>query len=167
ALQARFLDDAEQQHSIIMGCYGIGVNRILAGLIETKHDEQGIVWPMSLAPYEVILAPLNVTQEDVMQVAEKLHETLAAAGVDVLLDDRDQRAGVKFKDADLIGIPLRVVIGGRSFKDGKLEVKWRWEAEPILIDLDGAAETLDQMVRAARDAAFPLQNLAQSSAGSC
>ena len=166
SLQARFLDDSEQQHSIIMGCYGIGVNRILAGLIETKHDEQGIVWPMSLAPYEVILAPLNVTQEDVMQVSEKLHDDLTKAGVDVLLDDRDQRAGVKFKDADLIGIPLRVVIGGRSLKDGKLEIKWRWEAEPILIDLEGAAETLDQMVRAAREAAFPRQNLAASGAGS-
>lgn len=167
ALAARFLDDAEQQHSVIMGCYGIGVNRILAALIETKHDEQGVVWPMTLAPYEVLLAPLNVTQEDVMQVAEQLHDTLTAAGVDVLLDDRDARAGVKFKDADLIGVPLRVVIGGRSLKEGKLEIKWRWEAEPIMIDLEGAAETLDQMVRAARAAAFPLQQLAAVSGGAC
>lgn len=165
ALGARFLDDSEQQHAIIMGCYGIGVNRILAALIETKHDEQGIVWPMALAPYEVLLAPLNVTQEDVMQAAESLHDTLIAAGVDVLLDDRDARAGVKFKDADLIGIPLRVVIGGRSLKEGKLEIKWRWEAEPMMIELEGAAETLDQMVRAARDAAFPLQNLAATKGG--
>lgn len=122
---------------------------------------------MTLAPYEVLLAPLNVTQEDVMQVAEQLHDTLTAAGVDVLLDDRDARAGVKFKDADLIGVPLRVVIGGRSLKEGKLEIKWRWEAEPIMIDLEGAAETLDQMVRAARAAAFPLQQLAAVSGGAC
>ena len=151
ALGAKFLDDTEQQHTIIMGCYGIGINRILASLIETRHDEQGIVWPMALAPYEVLLAPLNVTQEDVMQAAVQLHDDLSAAGVDVLLDDRDQRAGVKFKDADLIGFPLRVVIGGRSLKEGKLEIKWRWESEPTLIPLEGAAAALAELVRQARE----------------
>jgi prolyl-tRNA synthetase len=151
ALGAKFLDDTEQQHTIIMGCYGIGINRILASLIETRHDEQGIVWPMALAPYEVLLAPLNVTQEDVMQAAVQLHDELSAAGVDVLLDDRDQRAGVKFKDADLIGFPLRVVIGGRSLKEGKLEIKWRWESEPTLIPLEGAAAALAELVRQARE----------------
>lgn len=160
SLGARYLDDAEQQHAIIMGCYGIGINRILAALIETKHDDAGIIWPMALAPYEVLLCPLNVAQEEVMQSAESLHDALSASGVDVLLDDRDARAGVKFKDADLVGIPLRIVIGGRSLKEGKLEAKWRWEAEPILIELEGAAETIDQMVRAARAAAFPRQSLA-------
>ncbi|MGE0537317.1 MAG: proline--tRNA ligase [Pirellulales bacterium] len=151
ALGAKFLDDTEQQRTIIMGCYGIGINRILASLIETRHDEQGIVWPMALAPYEVLLAPLNVAQEDVMQVAEKLHDELTTAGVDVLLDDRDQRAGVKFKDADLIGFPLRVVIGGRSLKEGKLEIKWRWESEPTLLPLEGAAAALAELVRQARE----------------
>ena len=112
---------------IIMGCYGIGVNRIIAGLVETSNDKDGIIWPVALAPYEVLIAPVKVPDEASMKVAQELHDQLTAVGVDVLLDDRDCRAGVKFKDADLIGMPLRVVIGDRGFKDGKLEVKWRWE----------------------------------------
>src|SRR6185369_7378855 len=88
ALDARFLDDKEQQHAIIMGCYGIGINRIVAALIETRHDKDGIIWPMSIAPYEVIVAPLNINQPEVMEVSQRLHDELEAAGVDVLLDDR-------------------------------------------------------------------------------
>ncbi len=146
ALEAKFLDDHEQQHTIIMGCYGIGVNRIIAALIETSHDENGIVWPMSLAPYEVIVTPLNVKEEAVMQAAEKLYAELQAAGVDVLLDDRDQRPGVKFKDADLIGIPLRVVVGGRSLTSGQLELKWRWQPEAQSTPLDGAAVKIAELI---------------------
>jgi prolyl-tRNA synthetase len=142
ALGAKFLDAHEQQHTMIMGCYGIGVNRIIASLIETSHDENGIVWPLSLAPYEVLLIPLNVKEADVSQTADKLYDELSAAGVDVLLDDRDQRPGVKFKDADLIGIPLRVVIGGRSLADGKLEIKWRAGGEAEMIPLAGAASEI-------------------------
>jgi prolyl-tRNA synthetase len=153
SLSARFLDDQERQHPIIMGCYGIGVNRILAALIETRHDENGIIWPMSLAPYEVLLAPLNVTQADVSAAAERLYAELQAAGIETLLDDRDLRPGVKFKDADLIGIPLRVVIGGRSLKDGQLEIKWRHEPQPSQIPLAGAAAKLVEIVQAARQAA--------------
>jgi prolyl-tRNA synthetase len=150
ALGARFLDDKEQQHPIIMGCYGIGVNRIVAALIETSHDENGIIWPVALAPYEVLLLPLNVTEAQTIGVAEQLHEELSAAGIEVLLDDRDVRAGVKFKDADLIGIPLRVVIGQRGLKQGKLEIKWRWERASEMIDLDGAAETVADSIRQER-----------------
>lgn len=150
ALQARFLDDQEKQHSIIMGCYGIGVNRILASLVETKHDANGVVWPMSLAPYEVVLSPLNVAEQEVMEISDRLYAELQSAGIDVLLDDRDQRPGVKFKDADLIGIPLRVVIGGRSLKEGKLEIKWRHESEPAAIPLEGAGTALAQLVETAR-----------------
>lgn len=152
ALQARFLDDQEKQHSIIMGCYGIGVNRILASLVETKHDANGVVWPMSLAPYEVVLSPLNVAEQEVMEISNRLYAELQSAGIDVLLDDRDQRPGVKFKDADLIGIPLRVVIGGRSLKEGKLEIKWRHESEPAAIPLEGAGTALAQLVETARQA---------------
>ena len=119
----------EQLHTIIMGCYGIGVNRIVAALVETSHDKDGIIWPVALAPYEVLLVPVKVPDEPSMKLALKLHDELAAAGIDVLLDDRDCRAGVKFKDADLIGVPLRVVIGDRGLKEGKLEVKWRWSKE--------------------------------------
>jgi prolyl-tRNA synthetase len=130
ALAARFLDDKEQLHSIIMGCYGIGINRIIAGLVETSYDANGIIWPVSLAPYEVEVVPLRVTDEASMKVADQLQSELSAAGVDVLVDDRDQRPGVKFKDSDLIGIPLRVVIGDRGLKEGQLEIKWRWAEGP-------------------------------------
>jgi prolyl-tRNA synthetase len=150
ALGAKFLDADEQLKPIIMGCYGIGVNRIIAGLIETSFDKDGIIWPVSLAPYEVLLAPVKVPDEASMTVAQELHDRLTAAGIDVLLDDRDCRAGVKFKDADLIGVPLRVVIGDRGLKEGKLEVKWRWAKEVEKIDLAGAAETLADLVRRER-----------------
>jgi prolyl-tRNA synthetase len=150
ALAARFLDAREQQHPIIMGCYGIGVNRIVAGLIETSHDAHGIIWPVSLAPYEVLLVPVNAADEESMRVADQLHDGLAAAGIDVLADDREHRAGVKFKDADLIGIPLRVVVGERGLKQGKLEIKWRWDAKAEMIDLDGAAERIAQLIREER-----------------
>lgn len=150
ALHAKFLDDKEQQHTIIMGCYGIGVNRILASLCETKHDADGLIWPMSIAPYEVVLSPVNVKEADVAAASDKLYDELKAAGVDVIYDDRDQRPGVKFKDADLIGIPLRVVVGGRGLKEGKLELKWRTKAEPEMIALDGAAKTIAGLVEAER-----------------
>jgi prolyl-tRNA synthetase len=158
ALGARFLDAAEQLRPIIMGCYGIGVNRIIAALIETSYDKDGIIWPMSLAPYEVLLTLVKVPDEASMKVAQQLHDQLTAAGVDVLLDDRDCRAGVKFKDADLIGIPLRVVIGERGLKEGKLEMKWRWAKEAEKIDLDGAAETLTELVRTERHQAERFRN---------
>jgi prolyl-tRNA synthetase len=150
ALNARFLDDQEQLHTIIMGCYGIGVNRIIAALVETSHDDAGIIWPVSLAPFEALVVPLNAADAETMKMAESLHDQLAAAGVEVLLDDRDQRAGVKFKDADLIGIPLRVVLGPRGLKEGKLEIKWRWEAQAEMIGVEGAAEKLAQMIREER-----------------
>jgi len=150
ALGARFLDAAEELHTIIMGCYGIGINRILAGLIETNHDEAGILWPVALAPYEVILVPLKVTDPPTIEAAERLYNELSALGVDVLLDDRDARAGVKFNDADLVGIPLRVVLGPRGLKDGQLEIKWRWDAQPELIPLDGAAKRIAGLINEER-----------------
>lgn len=162
ALNARFLDAQEQQHAIIMGCYGIGVNRIVAGLVETSNDQNGIIWPMSLAPYEVLIAPVNVTEEESMTAANQLYDELRAAGIDVLLDDRDQRAGVKFKDADLIGIPLRVVVSGRSLKQQKLEVKWRWDAQAEMIDVEGAASKLAELVREERRGNSRFRNAASA-----
>ena len=114
SLDALFDDEKEFRQPIIMGCYGIGVNRILAGLAETKHDENGLIWPLAIAPYEVILSALDVTDANTLAASEALYADLKAAKVDVLLDDRDQRPGVKFKDADLIGIPLRVNVGGKG-----------------------------------------------------
>ncbi|NLF07427.1 MAG: proline--tRNA ligase, partial [Pirellulaceae bacterium] len=152
ALGARFLDAEEKLHPIIMGCYGIGVNRIIAGLVEISHDADGIIWPVSLAPYEIAIVPVKVPDDALMAAAVKLHDRLAAAGIDVLLDDRDCRAGVKFKDADLIGAPLRVVIGQRGLQEGKLEIKWRWDKDSNHIALEGAAESLADMIREERAA---------------
>jgi prolyl-tRNA synthetase len=151
ALDARFSDAKEQQHAVIMGCYGIGINRIIAALIETQNDENGILWPMSLAPYEVVLSPLNAKDAEVLAATEKLYAELLEADVEVLLDDRDQRPGVKFKDADLVGIPLRIVIGGRGLKEGQLEVKWRSKPEPTMIPLEGAAIAIADMVQEERN----------------
>jgi prolyl-tRNA synthetase len=150
SLGARFLDQNEQLRPIIMGCYGIGVNRIIAALAETSHDDNGIIWPMSLAPYEVLVVPVKVTDEATMKAAEQLYQQLTAAGIEVLLDDRDVRAGVKFKDADLVGIPLRITIGERGIKEGKLESKWRWEEKAEFIPVDGAAERVASLVREER-----------------
>jgi len=127
AMGATFLDETGQAHPVIMGCYGIGVNRILAAAVEAGHDGDGILWPLPIAPYEVLIAPLQTQNAAVMAAAEALEAELEAVGIDVLVDDREQRPGVKFKDGDLIGIPLRVVIGERGLKEGTIELKWRDE----------------------------------------
>ncbi|OHB73124.1 MAG: proline--tRNA ligase, partial [Planctomycetes bacterium RBG_13_63_9] len=150
ALGAKFLDEKEQQHPIIMGCYGIGINRILAALVETSHDADGIIWPVALAPYEVLLVPLNASDQRAVEAAEQLYHELSDAGLEVLLDDRDARPGVKFKDADLVGIPLRVVLGERGLKQRHVEVKWRWEEQPEMVDLDQAANTITEWIRQER-----------------
>lgn len=142
SLSAEYLDESEDKHPLVMGCYGIGINRIVAGLAETSHDENGLIWPLAIAPYEVLVIPLNLSDEDVMGVAERLYGELQAAGIDVLMDDRDARPGFKFKDADLIGIPLRVVVGGRGLADGVVEVKWRDEAEAERTELETAGATI-------------------------
>lgn len=142
AMEATYLDDKGQAHPLIMGCYGIGVNRILAAAVEAGHDANGIIWPLTLAPYEVLLTPLQVANEAVMEVTNGLEAQLTEAGYDVLVDDRDARPGFKFKDADLIGIPLRVVIGERGLKDGTIEVKWRSDAEAHPVSAATAGEAI-------------------------
>jgi prolyl-tRNA synthetase len=146
ALAAEFLDEKEQRHPMIMGCYGIGINRIVAGLAETSFDENGLIWPLSMAPYEVLVIPLNVTDPETMSLAERFYKELGEAGVDVLLDDRDARAGFKFKDADLVGIPLRIVIGGKGLKEGQVEVKWRNVAAPIKVPIENAMVAVRKML---------------------
>ena len=141
ALNAKFLDDSLAQQTIIMGCYGIGVSRVVAGLVETSWDDAGIVWPVALAPYEVCVCPIKATDEASMAAAEKIAAELEAQGVDVIVDDRDQRPGVKFKDADLIGFPVRVTIG-KSLQDGQVEVKWRWEKDATLVSVEEVAAKL-------------------------
>jgi len=152
ALGAEFLDEHEQRHPIIMGCYGIGVNRIIASLAETCHDANGLIWPLAIAPYELEVIPLNVTDEQVMQVTNQYYEALSKAGVEVLLDDRDVRPGVKFKDADLIGIPLRVVIGGKGLKNGEVEIKWRTDADARMISVADGVPSLQNMLQERKQA---------------
>ncbi len=142
AMGAHFLDDKGQEIPVIMGCYGIGVNRIVAAAVEAGHDDNGIVWPLSLAPYHVLIAPLQLNNPAVMEAAEALEKKFEAAGYDVLVDDRDQRPGVKFKDADLIGIPLRIVISERGLKEGTVEVKWRTDASAHNVSAATADEAI-------------------------
>ena len=125
SMQAHFLTKEGKPQPLIMGCYGIGVTRMVAAAIESHHDDNGIIWPMSIAPFEVLVMALDPRVEEVMQTATEIHDKLAAAGIDVLFDDRDERAGFKFKDADLIGVPLRVIVGKKSLKDGVVEVSLR------------------------------------------
>ncbi len=133
ALKAKFLDSNGREKSMIMGCYGIGVNRIIAALIERSHDENGIIWPLSLAPYKVIIIPVNVNDAAGMKMANQIYDEIVnVAGVEVLLDDRDQRPGVKFKDADLIGIPIKIVIGKKFTETKELEIKLRKSGETFL-----------------------------------
>ena len=117
AMGANYLDENGKSVPLVMGCYGIGVNRTVAAIIEQHHDENGIIWPMAVAPYKVIIMPANVKNEVQMKMAEKIYEDLKSRGIDVLLDDRNERVGVKFKDSDLIGIPIRVTVGKKIVED--------------------------------------------------
>lgn len=146
SMNAEFVDAHEQSHPIIMGCYGIGVTRVVASIVETCHDAGGIIWPLAVAPYSVQLIPLNVTDAEVMKVSNRIYQELTDAGIDVLMDDRDQRPGFKFKDADLIGIPLRVTIGGKGLAEGIAEIKWRTAAEPAKIPLADAVDYIREQI---------------------
>ncbi|MBX3395622.1 MAG: proline--tRNA ligase [Phycisphaerae bacterium] len=125
AMKAHYLDKNGKAQPHIMGCYGIGLTRTLAAALEAHHDENGAIWPMSIAPFQVLIIALDPRDEEVMTLASRLHDDLTAANVDVLFDDRDERAGFKFKDADLVGIPLRVVIGKRALAEGVVEFSHR------------------------------------------
>ncbi len=124
AMNANFIDEDGKEKPFIMGCYGIGVTRTMASIIEQHHDENGIVWPLSVAPYHISVIPVNVKDEEQVKVANELYEQLVSMGVDVLLDDRNERVGVKFKDSELMGIPMRVTVG-KKISDGKVEFKLR------------------------------------------
>ncbi len=129
AMKATFLDSDGKPKSLIMGCYGIGLNRIMAAAIEAHHDEAGIIWPTSIAPFQALIVALDPREKDVMDTAEKIYNELTAAGLDVLFDDRDERAGFKFKDADLIGIPVRITVGRKALAEGVVELKERAKGE--------------------------------------
>ncbi|MBZ0121326.1 MAG: proline--tRNA ligase [Sandaracinaceae bacterium] len=145
---ATFLDENGKGKPIVMGCYGIGVSRLVATAVEQHHDADGIAWPMAIAPYHVIVTPAG-KDEELVQKAAELYDALRARGVEVLLDDRDERPGVKFKDADLLGVPLRAVFGKRGLAEGKLELKARTAKEAEMIPLEGAADRIRDRVREA------------------
>ncbi|MCK8816488.1 proline--tRNA ligase [Natroniella sulfidigena] len=145
ALEATFLDENGRSQPLVMGCYGVGITRTVAAVIEQNYDQYGIKWPKALAPYLVHLLPLG-NDEQVADKTAELYEQLSAAGIEVLADDRKERAGVKFNDADLIGCPIRITIGSRSLADGKLEVKLRQTGEELEIEADQALSAIEDLI---------------------
>jgi prolyl-tRNA synthetase len=136
-----YLDEGNQEKTMIMGCYGIGVGRTAAAAIEQNHDKDGIVWPLPLAPFQLAIVPANISEKEQAEAAEKIYSDCKTAGLDVLLDDREDRLGVKLKDIDLIGIPYKLIIG-KALKEGKVELKNRKDGQMELIELDKVSEKL-------------------------
>jgi prolyl-tRNA synthetase len=139
AMKATFLDAEGKDHPFIMGCYGFGVSRAVAATIEQHHDEKGIRWPKALTPFHVVLTLVNISDDTTLKAAERLYAELGAAGLEVLMDDRDLRPGPKFKDADLVGVPVRVTLGERNLKDGNAEVYYRLEDRSEVVSLADVA----------------------------
>ncbi|MBM4290010.1 MAG: proline--tRNA ligase [Deltaproteobacteria bacterium] len=146
AMKCHIIDEQSVERPIVMGCYGIGVSRVMAAAIEQNHDAEGICWPMAIAPFQVHILTLQPNVPEVVACAEALYAACQRAGIEALYDDRELRAGAKFKDADLMGIPLRVAIGGRGVKDGVVEVKGRREAAATLVQISGAVEHLKAQI---------------------
>ncbi|KIE42551.1 proline--tRNA ligase [Geobacter anodireducens] len=146
ALRATYLDADGKEQTIFMGCYGIGISRTVAACIEQNHDADGIIFPIPIAPFHCIVSAVNTKDAEVMAACESLYRDLGAAGVEVLFDDRDERPGIKFKDADLIGIPLRLVVGSKNLADGKMELKTRRTGEVELLPLADAVEKIRSIV---------------------
>jgi prolyl-tRNA synthetase len=145
-LGATYLDAEGKQRPAVMGSYGIGTERLLAAVIEANHDERGIIWPAEVAPYQVHLVALQPEREDVRSAAEGLYAGLQAAGLEVLYDDRDETPGVKFNDADLLGMPLRVTVSPRTLEKGSLELKRRRESESALVVLEDAPAAIGEAI---------------------
>lgn len=149
ALHATYLDENGKEQLVIMGCYGIGVSRTMAASIEQNNDKDGIIWPRAIAPYEVIVVPVNAKEAEQLNLAETVYEELKKAGVDAIIDDRKERAGVKFKDADLIGYPLRITVGPKTIEEKTVEIKVRKTGEVFTVNYDDclkkAAELLQNL----------------------
>ena len=131
---------------MVMGCYGIGVTRTLQSIIEQSHDENGIIWPVTVAPYQVALLPLNMQHGASVNVADQLEKELQHADLPAFYDDRDERPGVKFKDADLLGFPVRVVVSERSLAQGQVEIKRRTEKEKTMVPVTDAVQYLRKLL---------------------
>ncbi|MFZ4855422.1 MAG: proline--tRNA ligase [Desulfuromonadaceae bacterium] len=149
ALNATYLDANGREQIIFMGCYGIGIGRTVAAAIEQNHDENGIIFPIPIAPFHCSVVAVNTKDSGVMAAAEEIYLCLEKSGIEVLFDDRDERPGVKFKDNDLIGIPIRIVVGSKGLAEGKVEVKIRATGEVLLLSLDDVVSTVTQRVAAA------------------
>jgi prolyl-tRNA synthetase len=146
ALGATVLDELGRSTPIVMGSYGIGIGRVAAAIVERWHDDAGIAWPLTVAPFEVVVTVLNPKEVETAEVGERLYDALRAAGVDVLLDDRDERPGVKFKDADLVGIPYRIVVGARGLERKVVELKRRRDGQTRELPVDRAAEAVAETI---------------------
>ena len=146
SMGATYLDAEGREQALEMGCYGIGVSRLVAAAIEQNHDANGIIWPFSIAPFQVLLLPINMQDERIRQVVLKLYEELVKQQLEVLLDDREERPGVKFKDGDLIGVPLRVTVGEKGLAKGCVEVRWRRDARTEEIPVDDATRQIQAIV---------------------
>jgi len=147
AMGATFLNEKGQGRPVIMGCYGIGIGRTAAASIEQNHDKNGIIWPVPLAPFHVHIVPVNVNDKATMDAAEGVYKDLIDAGLEALMDDRDERAGIKFNDADLIGIPIRLTIGSKALKENSVELKMRNVADVSLIKIDDISKKVLEIIR--------------------
>jgi len=152
SLHATYLDADGKEQIIYMGCYGIGIGRTVAACIEQNHDENGIIFPIPIAPFQCIISALSAKDDSVKDASEAIYQELLDAGIEVLLDDRDERPGFKFKDADLIGIPLRIVVGAKNLVDGRVELKDRKSGEVELLPIAEAVEKVKATVKAALQA---------------
>jgi len=146
SMQALYLDDQGKEKPMIMGCYGIGVGRTAAAAIEQNHDEKGIIWPISLAPFQAVILPVNFSDDAVHSAAKKIYKSLWELGVETLLDDRSDRLGVKFKDAELLGIPIQIIVGPKNLGEGKIEVKLRKTGESQLISFPEEVEEISTIL---------------------
>ena len=148
AMGATFLDESGKERPLVMGCYGIGVGRTMAAAIEQNHDESGIIWPRAIAPFEVVVVAVNAKKEDQLRCAEEIYEACREAGLDVLLDDRRERAGVKFNDCDLIGYPVRVTIGPKAVESGIIEIKVRKTGEVLEVPREAYLAKVKELLQA-------------------
>ena len=148
AMHATFLDENGKEKPFQMGCYGIGVGRTMAAAIEQNNDENGIIWPKAIAPFEVVVVPVNAKNADQLKIAEDIYNELKKQGVDALLDDRKDRAGVKFKDADLIGYPLRITVGPKAVDEDSVELKIRRNGDMTVTTREEAAAKAVELLAA-------------------
>jgi len=146
SLDVTVLDEAGKQATLVMGSYGIGVGRAVAAVVEANHDESGVVWPVNVAPFEVVVTVLNPKSVETMEAGERVYEALQGQGIEVLLDDRDERPGVKFKDAELIGIPHRITVGPKGLATGAVEYKRRRDGSGEDFPVERAAATVAEFV---------------------